>query len=113
VAAPAGTDPETRLLRAGVDGRWRDDEIDLESDELLHQAGESVESPFVPAVFDDEVLPLNPAQIAQPLTERFQRMRPDGRCILQKPDAVDLPGLLRRSVEPREEKTASHAWGHG
>src|ERR1041385_4607280 len=39
------------LGRPGVDGCRRDNEIDLEPHELLHQAGESVESPFGPAVF--------------------------------------------------------------
>ena len=99
------------LGRPGVDGRRSDDEIDLKPDEFLHQAGEPVESPFGPAVFDDDVLPLDPAQIAQPLTERFQRMRPHGRGIPQKPDAIDLPRMPldgeRRRKTLRARMTAS------
>src|SRR6266542_3374680 len=94
------------LGRPGVDGRRRDDEIDLEADEVLHQAREPVKSPFGPAVFDDDVLTLDPAEIAQTLPKRFERMRPHGRAIPDKSDAIALPSLLRPYGQRRGEKTA-------
>ena len=57
---------------------------------------------FAPIVDD----PFDFGQIAQPLTERFQRMRPYGRAIPQKADTVDLPPAapLRRAAQGEDRR---------
>src|SRR5207249_188091 len=101
--------PRGRSLgRTGIDRSRCDDEIDLEADELVHQAGEPVESPFGPAIFDDNVLSFDPTQIAQALPKRFERIWPHGRRIPDKADAVNLSSLLRPDRQRLGEKAAHH-----
>src|SRR6266545_4547182 len=97
------------LGRPSVDGSRCNDDIDLEPDQFLRQAGEPLEPPLGPAVFNNDVPALDPTQIAQPLTETFEGMRPHGRTVPQKTDAVDFPCLLSLDTERRGEAGANHA----
>ena len=96
------------LGRLSVDGTRCNDNIDLEPDQFLRQAGEQIKPPLGPAVFNNDVPALNPTQIAQPLAETFEGMRPHGRTVPQETDAVDLLRLLRPGSEGRGKEAAGH-----
>src|SRR6185369_8130828 len=76
--------------RPRVDGSWCNDDIDLKPDQFLRQAGEPIVVALGPAVLNNDVLALNPTQIAQPLAEALEGMRPHGWTVPEKTYPVNL-----------------------
>src|SRR5262249_45010170 len=57
------------------------------------------------SIVDDDVLPLNPPALAQPLPERLKEMwAGGGRTAREIADSVDLPRMLRLGSERRGEE---------
>jgi hypothetical protein len=85
-----------RLLSRDNDrGSRRDDDIDLEPDELDYDLGKALASPFRPAILDCDGSVLDPAKFAQPLHERGDpRVHCRRRGRPQEPDGRYF-GLLR------------------
>ena len=84
-------------------GSRRDNDIDLEPDELGRDLGEALAASLRPAILDRDGAALDPAEFAQPLHKsgdpwaRGRGCRPD-----QKPDGRQLCRLLRaRRERPR------------
>ena len=57
----------------------RYDDVYLEPDQLGRKVGQPVEPALRETIVDDNILTLNPAQLAQPLPERVEQVRPIGR----------------------------------
>src|SRR4051794_33442797 len=57
------------------------DHVDLAGDQVGSQGGQPVEAPLRPAVFDQDVLPFNKTQLAQPFakTRKIELYRPELR----------------------------------
>ena len=74
----------------------RDDHVDVAPDQVLRETGQPLEVPLGPAIFDDDVLTLDPAKLPQ----RPQECVKDALDGLagrgtQITDAEDFRGLLR------------------
>lgn len=93
---------------AGVDGSRGHHDVDLEPDQLLRQGGEPIEASLGPAIFDRDVPAFDPAQIAEPLAEPVEGIRPHRRTVPQEPDPVDPPGSLRPDGEGGRDEAAGH-----
>ena len=57
----------------------RYDEVHLEPDQLGRQVGQPVDPTLRISIVDDNILALNPPELAQPLPERVEQGRPIGR----------------------------------
>src|SRR5262245_14421236 len=57
----------------------RYDEVHLEPDQLGRQVGQPVDPTLGISIVDDNILALNPPELAQPLPERVEQGRPIGR----------------------------------
>ena len=61
------------LAAKAAGGRRGCDDVHLEPNQLvLAEAGQAIGSAFRESVFDDEVLALDPPEIAQPLAEHLE-----------------------------------------
>jgi hypothetical protein len=79
-----------------------DDEVWLETQELRREGGESLDLPRRPPVLNDEILALDPAALAQPVSECLpipRDLRGGGRGVRENTDPNDLPRLLRIGSE--------------
>src|SRR3989442_1009322 len=56
-----------------------DDQVPLEPDQLGRQVGQPVDPTLRISIVDDNILALNPPELAQPLPERVEVGRPVGR----------------------------------
>ena len=77
-AMPAKTmgDRPGRLLRGKRRWRsWGDDNVRLETDQLGRKLGQSLDPPARKSDFDGNVLPLDVAELAQPLPEGVELCR--------------------------------------
>src|SRR5207245_2873431 len=75
------------------------DDVYLETDELRREVREPLGPPLCISVLDDDVLALDVAELAQPLTERAIGT---GRSLLETTYPGDLPRLLCLNGERRE-----------
>ena len=86
----------------------RDNDIDLEPDELGRDLGEALAASLRPAILDRDGATLDPAEFAQPLHKSgdpWARSRRRGRA--QEPDGRQLRRLLRaRRERPRRRRAA-------
>ncbi len=57
----------------------RYDKVHLEPDQLSRQVGQPVDPTLRISIVDDNILALNPPELAQPLPERIEQGRPIGR----------------------------------
>src|SRR5262249_39425030 len=57
----------------------RYDEVHFEPDQLGRQVGQPVDPTLRISIVDDNILALNPPELAQPLPERVEQGRPIGR----------------------------------
>src|ERR1700730_3219763 len=91
------------LCREDLWGSRRDDDIDLEPDELGRDLGEALVASLRPATLDRDGATLDPAEFAQTLAKSgdpFASGRT--RALAQEPDGRHLPDLLRpRRKRPR------------
>ena len=100
-------------------GSRRDNDIDLEPDELGRDLGEALAASLRPAILDRDGAALDPAEFAQPLHKSGGPLAPGrrrGRA--QEPDGRQLCRLLRarrerprrrRAAEQRDELAPSHS----
>src|SRR5262249_23418883 len=100
-------------------GPRRDNDIDLEPDELGRDLGVALGATLRPAILDDDVATLDPPKFAQSLHESrnpWGRRRRRGRA--QEPDDRQFRRLLcarrerprhRRAAEQRDELAARHS----
>src|SRR5262249_62387285 len=73
----------------------RDNDIDLEPDELGHDFGEALAAPLRPAILDHDRAALDPAEFAQPLHQGGRPWAPRRRYgSPQVPDCRQLCWLL-------------------
>ena len=87
----------------------RYDEVHLEPDQLGREAGQPVDPILRISIVDDNILALNPPELAQPLPERVEQGRPIGRGRqTKKTYPRRLSHLLRLGGERRGEEAASH-----
>jgi hypothetical protein len=92
------------LLRSTDRDRTRgDDNIDLQANEFRRKLWESVKMPFVPAVFDGNVPPLDPSKIAHPSEERFHGRR--AWEISKESYPMDFTQLLRLGGKRRNSES--------
>ena len=95
-------------LPRGLRGSRRDNDIDLEPDELGRDLGEALAASLRPAILDRDGAALDPAEFAQSLHKSgdpFARGRRRARA--QEPDGRQLPRLLRaRRERPRRRRAA-------
>src|SRR5207302_9153262 len=89
----------------------RYDEVHLEPDQLGRQVGQPVDPTLRISIVDDNILALNPPELAQPLPERVEQGRPVGRgrhCKETYPRHLSrwLPLCRERRGEERASKTA-------
>ena len=95
------------LPRDGCGSR-RDNDIDLQPDELGRDLGEALVASLRPAILDRDGAALDPAEFAQPLHESGDPLalgRRRGRA--QEPDGRQLRRLLRaRGERPRRRRAA-------
>jgi len=83
----------------------RYDEVHLEPDQLGRQVGQPVDPTLRISIVDDNILALNPPELAQPLPERVEQGRPIGRGRHPKKTyARHLSRLLRVGGERHGEK---------
>ena len=84
----------------------RDNDIDLEPDELGRDLGEALAASLRPAILDRDGAALDPAEFAQPLHKGGGPLAPSRRrARAQEPDGRQLRRLLR----PRRERPAAAA----
>ena len=113
-------DDRCRLLcRDDCRGSRRDNDIDLEPDELGRDLGEALAASLRPAILDRDGAALDPAEFAQPLHKSGGPLAPGRRrARAQEPDGRQLRRLLRarrerprrrRAAEQRDELAPSHA----
>jgi hypothetical protein len=67
------------LGRQRIGGHGRDDEVDLETDEIGREARQAIAAPLCIAVLDADVLPLDPSEVTEPLSECPMPARGIGR----------------------------------
>jgi hypothetical protein len=83
----------------------RYDEVHLEPDQLGRQVGQPVDPILRISIVDDNILALNPPELAQPLPERVEQGRPIGRGRqAKKTYPRHLSRLLRVGGERRGEE---------
>jgi hypothetical protein len=81
-----------------------DDEVHLEPDQLGRQVGQPVDPILRISIVDDNILALNPPELAQPLPERVEQERPIGRGRqTKKTYPRHLSRLLRVGGERRKK----------
>src|SRR5262249_36828825 len=98
----------------------RYDEVHLEPDQLGRQVGQPVDPTLRISIVDDNILALNPPELAQPLPERVEQGRPIGRG--RQPKETYPRHLARlllrarrerptrcRAAEQRDERAALHS----
>ena len=113
-------DDRCRLLcREDAGGAVRDNDIDLEPDELGGDLGEALAASLRPAILDRDGATLDPTEFAQPLHESGDPLAVGRRrARAQEPDGRQLAGLLRarrerprrrRAAEKRDELAAFHS----
>ena len=95
------------LPRATAASR-RDNDIDLEPDELGRDLGEALVASLRPAILDRDGAALDPAEFAQPLHKGGDPLAPGRRrARAQEPDGRQLARLLRaRRERPRRRRAA-------
>src|SRR5499426_197747 len=85
-----------------------DDEVHLEPDQLGRQVGQPVDPILRISIVDDDILALNPPELAQPLPERVEQGRPIGTGReAKKTYPRHLSRLLRVGGERRGEEAES------
>src|SRR5439155_22626325 len=85
-----------------------DDQVHLEPDQLGRQVGQPVDPTLRISIVDDDILALNPPELAQPLPERVEQGRPIGRGRQAKKTYPRHPSrLLGLGGEWRGEEAAS------
>jgi len=83
------------------------DEVHLEPDQLSRQVGQPVDPTLRISIVDDNILALNPPDLAQPLPERVEQGWPIGRGRqTKKTYPRHLSRLLRVGCERRGEEEA-------
>jgi hypothetical protein len=88
-------------------GRRRYDDVHLEANQLGSEVGQPVQPPLRKSIVDDDVLPFDPPELAQPLPEGLNKMwGSGGRAARKITYPVDLPCLLRCGSKRRGEETA-------
>src|SRR5215469_2273004 len=85
----------------------RDDHVNLDPEQFLREAGESLWPTVSRAILHDEVLSLRISELLEPLPEcrQISGVR-CGRYHFQQTDTIDFPRLLRPSGKRRSEQTA-------
>src|SRR6185436_7836802 len=116
-------DHRRRLLCCnGGGGSPRDNDVDLEPDELGSDLGSALRASLSPAIFDRDSATFSPAECAQPLQKTGGPLRlPRKRSRAQNSDGRHLARLLRtRRERPRSRRTAEQRYkvppphaGHG
>src|SRR5499427_9619988 len=84
----------------------RYDEVHLEPDQLGRQVGQPVDPTLRISIVDDNILALNPPELAQPLPERVEQGRPIGRGRQPK---ETYPRHLARLLPPRRQRPRRRA----
>jgi hypothetical protein len=106
------------LCREDLWGSHRDDDVDLEPDELGRNLGEALLAPLGPAILDRDGATLDPTQFAQPLHKSGNPLALDRRRGAQESDGRQLARLPRirserpsgrRAAEQRDELAPSHS----
>src|SRR5262249_19623611 len=107
------------LCRENYWGCICDNDIDFKSDELGSELGGPIAASLRPAILDDEVATLRPAEFAQPLQKSSDptALGCGHRYRAQEPDGGQLARLLRtRAERPRDRRAAEQrdelATGH-
>src|SRR6516165_10321825 len=103
-------------IREDFWGSRRDDDIDLEPDELGRDLGDTLLASLGPAVLDRDGTALDPTEFAQSLHERGDPLAGGrARALAHEPDSLQFPRLLRarrerprgcRAAEQRDEPAA-------
>ncbi len=88
----------------------RYDEVHLEPDQLGREAGQPVDPILSISIVDDNILALNPPELAQPLPERVEQGRPIGRGRHTK---KTYPRHLSRLLRPGGERRGEEATRQG
>src|SRR5262249_34122025 len=107
------------LCRKDFWGSRRDDDIDLEPDELGRDLGDTLLASLGPAVLDRDGTALDPAEFAQSLHKRGDPLAGGRvRALAHEPDSLQFPRLLRarrerprgrRAAEQRDDVAAVHS----
>src|SRR5262249_39733103 len=84
----------------------RYDEVHFEPDQLGRQVGQPVDPTLRISIVDDNILALNPPELAQPLPERVEQVRPIGRGRQAK---KTYPRHLSRLLGPGDERCGEEA----
>src|SRR5439155_16704227 len=87
------------------------DDVNLETDQLGRQLRKSLETRFRRPGLDDEVLPLDVAEVAEALPKRLQVPRCGGVRVSEMADAPDLRRLLRIAGERQREDAEGEGSG--
>ena len=88
----------------------RHDDVHLEPDQLGRQVGQPVDPILRISIVDDNILALNPPELAQPMPERVEQVRPIGRGRrAKKTYPRHLSRLLRVGGERRGEEATRQA----
>src|SRR5215510_3248126 len=82
-----------------------DDQVHLEPDQLGRQVGQPVDPTLRISIVDDNILALNPSELAQPLPERVEQGRPIGRG--RQPKETYPRHLARLLLRTRRERPRS------
>src|SRR5262249_7582541 len=108
-----------RFAARTIGGCICDNDIDFKSDELASELDGPIAAPLRPAILDDEVATLGPAEFAQPLQKSSDptALGCGHRYRAQEPDGGQLARLLRprrewprdRAAERRDELAACHS----
>ena len=93
------------LAASGCGRRRRDDDVDLQPDQLGREVGQPVEPTLRESILDDDVLALDPPELTQPFPERLAGTAvTGGRAGREEADPIDLPRRLRLGGERRGEE---------
>src|SRR5262249_33974927 len=107
-----------RLLQCGDYGSHRDDDVDLEPDELGSDLRVALRAVLRPVIRDRDCAVFDPPEFAQPLDEGGGKWAPGRRSArAQEPDGRLLAQLLRprcqrpcsRAAEQRDELAPPHS----
>ena len=105
-------------IREDFWGSRRDDDIDLEPDELGRDLGDTLLASLGPAVLDRDGTALDPTEFAQSLHERGDPLAGGrARALAHEADSLQFPRLLRvrrerprrSAAEQRDELAARHS----
>jgi hypothetical protein len=114
-----GDRPGRILGRQGRCRGYRNDDVNLQAHQFVHEVGKPLVLPFRISVLDRDVLAFDVTEFAQALAERVRHISIRGpRGASQEPDPVHLPRRLRlggqryseEAEDARDEGSPVHYW---